>query len=62
MNGKSGVYLFQVHGKTYLVSVHFYFYKFLMNKKNYEFTDQEDANRFYERIAKRIKEPISSEI
>ena len=61
VNGKSGVYLFKVNGKSYLVSIHFYFYKLLLNKKNFEFVSEEEANRFYDRIAKRIKGPISAE-
>lgn len=55
VNGKSGVYLFHVNSKSYLVSIHYYFYKILLNKKNYEFEDEDDANRFYDRIARRIK-------
>jgi len=55
VNGKSAVYLFHVHGKKYLVSIHFYLFKILLTKRNFEFAKEHEASRFYERVASKIK-------
>jgi len=44
------IFLFEINGSKYLVSVHFYFLRIFWKKKNYEFKTEEDASRFYEKI------------
>jgi hypothetical protein len=50
----ASVYLFKVNGTRFMISIQYHLFWITVKRRNFEFTDEHTAMRFYEKAATKL--------